>query len=105
MLKLRRLLGKKQDIDEIKQDIDNIPETLIEDIILEEQKELGKVRKTTTSYLRSRYGSAIVDRTLRRLDKRRQRGQEPEGPEENETFSLSDLANLLKSGTKKVDSL
>ena len=102
MLKLRRLLGKKQDIDDIKQDIDNIPETLIEDIILEEQKELGKVRKTTTNYLRSKYGSAIVDRTLRRLDKRRQRGQEPE---ENETFSLSDLTNLLKSGTKKVDSL
>ena len=105
MLKLKRLLGKKQDIDEIKQDIDNIPETLIEDIILEEQKELGKVRKTTTSYLRSKYGSAIVDRTLRRLDKRRQRGQEPDEVEKNETFSLNDLVNLLKSGTKKVDSL
>ena len=105
MLKLMRLLRKKQDINEVKQDIDNIPETLIEDIILEEQKELGKVRKTTTSYLRSKYGSAVVDRTLRRLDKRRQRGQEPEEPEENDTFSLSDLTNLLKSGTKKQDSL
>ena len=105
MFKLRRLLANKQDINEVKQDIENIPETLIEDIILEEQKELGKVRKTTTSYLRSKYGSAVVDRTLRRLDKRRQRGQEPEEAEENETFSVNDLVNLLKSGTKKQDSL
>ena len=108
MLKLKRLLRNNKDIDEVKQDIDTLPETIIEDIILEEQEEWGKVRKTTTSYLRSRYGSAVVDRTLRRLDKRRQRGDEPKQSEEKDDFSLNDLLDVVKQfkdNNKQVDSL
>ena len=107
MKKLWRLLTKDTDKTTTQQAIDNIPETVIEDIILEEQEEYDKVRKTTTRFLRSKYGSATVDRTLRRLDKRRQREQTEEKPksEVNHNFSLSDLLKLNGKTTKSKDNV
>ena len=101
MLKLGQLLGLNHDVNDVKQDIENIPESIIEDIILEEQEELGKVRRTTTRYLRSKYGSDIVNRTLRRLDKRRQR----EKPKTKSNLNLSDLGKLLNKTIKTKEGI
>ena len=105
MKKLWRLLTKDTDKTTTQQAIDNIPETVIEDIILEEQEEYDKVRKTTTRFLRSKYGSAIVDRTLRRLDKRRQREQREEKPKAKSNLTLSDLAKIIGKTIKTKEGM
>lgn len=101
MNKLGQLLGLNQDVNNVKQDIENIPESYLEDIILEEQQELGKVRRTTTRYLRSKYGSDTVNRTLRRLDKRRQR----EKPKAKSNLTLSDLDKFLNKTIKTKEGI
>ncbi|MDA1347199.1 MAG: hypothetical protein O3C48_08300 [Crenarchaeota archaeon] len=98
MNKLGQLLGLSQDKNSTKEEI---PESYLEDIILEEQEELGKVRRTTTSYLRSKYGSDIVNRTLRRLDKRRQR----EKPKVKSNITLNDFGKLINKTIKTKEGI
>ena len=105
MFKLGQLIAKDHDKTTTQQAIDNLPETIIEDIILEEQEEYDKVRNTTTRFLRSKYGSAIVDRTLRRLDKRRQREQREEKPKAKSNLTLSDLAKIIGKTIKTKEGI
>jgi len=104
MKKLWRLLAKDLDETETRKAIDMIPETVIEDIILDEQKIFGKVRNTTTRFLRSKYGSEIVDRTLWRISKRRQRNDndEPEDMQDQPITTLTDLFKRLKAEVKSA---
>ena len=89
---------KKQDLDDVRQELDGSDELLIEEIIYDDKENYGKVRRITTNFLRNKFGDDKVDRALWRIAKRKPREQVQE---DDNKFNLREF--LEKEVQKHFD--